>query len=241
MESLFVPLAFLAFPVAFAGVGVVLAWWARPGRPRRRILLGFGVTLIALPVAFFMLMLTGETIAELGYGEGLAMIGPWALAAVALLALAWTRPPVALAILAVLAVVPLGFGVWSTVDAAGFGAWLDVVGPVNLIATYLLIVTAAVVALRRPWAAGVLIAVIAAVPAVLPLLVPGEGQSRELVIGALNAPPVVAAVLLMLAGTPSFVGRQDRGGRGGATPSQRHRKAPDDRSDREPSRMDPAL
>lgn len=237
MESLFVPLAFVAFPLAVAAVVVALAWRVRPGAARRRILLGFGVTLIALPVAFFTMMLVGETIMELGYSEGLAMIGPWALAAVAFVALAWTRPTLTLWLVGVLALIPLGFGVWSTVDAAGFGAWLDVVGPVNLIASYLLIVTATIVAVRRPWAAGVLIAVIAAVPALLPLLVPGEGQSREWIIFALHAPPVVAAGLMMLAGSPRFV---DSEGRGGGVSTKRPGRPSSDRAGPEPKRMDPA-
>lgn len=204
MESLFVPLFFLAFPLALAILGAVLAW--RAERPARRgwILKGFAWTLIGVPTAFMILMLVGESIMDLGAAEAIPMLGVWTLAATGYLVLAWVRPKVTVRLLAVLTLLPIGIGVWSMVDAVGFGAWLDQVGPVNLVATYLLVLTAAVVAVQLPRAAGVLMLVIAGVPAVLPLLVAGEGLSRELVIGALNVPPILAAVLLILAGTRRF-------------------------------------
>ena len=204
MESLFVPLFFLAFPLALALLGAVLAWRAeRPAR-RRGILKGFAWTLIGVPTAFFILMLVGESITDLGAAEALPMLGVWTLAAIAYLTLAWVRPKLSVRLLAVLSVLPIGLGVWSAVDAGGFGGWLDQVGPLNLVVTYLLVLTAAVVAAHRPRPAGVLMAIIAGVPALLPLLVPSEALSRELIIGALNLPAVIAAVLLILAGTPSF-------------------------------------
>ncbi len=125
------------------------------------------------------------------------------------------------------------------VDAVGFGAWLDEVGPLNLVATYLLIAATTVVALRRPWPAGVLIAIVAGVPAVLPLLVAGAGQSREWIIAALSAPPLVAAALMMLAGSPAFVDREGgRGSHGSEDPGPRDRERA---LGPEPRRMDPAL
>lgn len=212
MESLFVPLAFVAFPLAVAVVGATIAWRAPAGTRRRRTLLGFAVALIAIPVVFFVLMLTGETIDDLGVGPGLAMLGPWLLAAIALLTLAVARPDLTLRVLAILAIVPIGFGIWSAVDPSGFGAWLDGAGPLNLVASYLLITTATVVALRRPRSAGLWILVIAGVPAVLPLLVMGGAESREGIIAALNVPALVAAVLMVLAGTPGFVDPAEHGG-----------------------------
>jgi hypothetical protein len=208
MESLFVPLFFVAVPAAVATIGAAWAWRARTPRRRRSLLLGFAIALIGVPLAFFLMMLVGESITDLGAGPALATIGPWALAAIGYLALAWLRPDVALRILVVLTALPLSFGLWSTVDPASFGAWLDSVGPINLVAAQFLIGVAALVGLRRPRAAGMLIVVIAAVPALLPLVTIGEGSSRVLIVGALSLPAFLAGVLMILAGTPRFARRE---------------------------------
>jgi hypothetical protein len=210
VESLFVPLFFVALPAALAAVGAVLAWRAQRPVVRRRVLLGFAWILIGVPVAFFVLMLVGESIMDLGFAQAAGMLIGWVAAAIAFVALALLRPGATVRLLAVLCLAPIALGVWSMVDAVGFGAWLDEVGPLNLVLTYLLIGTATIVSARRPRAAGILIAVMAGVPALLPLLVAGEGLMRELTIGALSLPPVFAAVLMILAGTPRFVERQPR-------------------------------
>jgi hypothetical protein len=229
MESLFVPLFFLAFPLALALLGGVLAWRAERPIRRRRILTGFAWTLIGIPTAFFVLMLVGYSIDDPGPAEALPMLGVWTLAAIAYLILAWVQPKLSVRLLAVLSAVPIGLGVWSAVDAGGFGGWLDQVGPVNLIVTYLLVLTGAVAAARRPREAGVVIVILAGVPAVLPLLVPSEALSRELIIAALNLPAVIAAVLLILAGTPAFTEHGPRADR--EPPPGRHERA----AGREPS------
>lgn len=47
---------------------------------------------LVVPLAFFLLMLIGEPISDLGAGPALAAVGPWLLAALAFLVLAWIRP-----------------------------------------------------------------------------------------------------------------------------------------------------
>lgn len=226
MDSLFVPLFFVVFPVSLASLGAVLARRAeRPSR-RRAVLLGFAYVLVGVPLAFFALMLVGESVADLGAGPALAMIGPWALAAVGYLALARVRPDVTIWILAVLTALPLALAAWSTVDPVGFGAWLDQVGPLNLVASQFLIAIAVVVAWRRPRGAGVLIVVIAAVPALAPLVTIGEGLGRELVVAALSLPAFLAGVLMILAGTPRFGARRPRA----SEPRPRDRDADADRA-----------
>ncbi len=234
MESLFVPLFFVALPAALALLGAVLAWRAQRPRVRRRLALGFAWVLIGVPVAFFVMMLVGESIADLGLAQAAGVLIGWIAAAIAFVTLAWLRPGATVRLLALLSVAPIGLGVWSMLDPAGFGAWLDQVGPLNLVLTYLLIATATVVSPRRPRAAGMLILVIAGVPAVLPLLVAGEGIARELTIGALSLPPMFAAALMILAGTPGFVGHAP--GPGERPPGQRER--PDGRP---PPRMERTL
>jgi hypothetical protein len=219
VESLFVPLFFVAFPLALALLGAALARRAGSALARRRVLLGFAWTLVGVPLALFLLMLIGESIADMGAGPALAAMGPWLLAAVGFLVLAWIRPALTLALLAGLAAVPLGLGLWSTLDPAGFGAWLDRVGPINLVASQFLVVIAALAARRRPRPAGALIVVITSVPALLPLLAPGAGLRRELVVGALSLPALLAGVLMILAGTPGFVGRASGEG-GGPRPGR---------------------
>jgi hypothetical protein len=100
VESLFVPLFFVAFPASIAVVGALLAFRAGVEVARRRILLGFAWTLIAVPLAFFLMMLIGEAISDLGAGPVLAAVGPWLLAALAFVVLAWTRPTLTLGLLA---------------------------------------------------------------------------------------------------------------------------------------------
>jgi hypothetical protein len=234
VESLFVPLFFVALPAALAALGAVLAWRAQRPVVRRRLALGFAWVLIGVPVAFFVMMLVGESIMDLGLARAAGMLIGWIAAAIAFVTLAWLRPGATVRLLAVLALAPIGLGVWSMLDPAGFGAWLDQVGPLNLVLTYLLIATATVVSLRRPRAAGVLILVMAGVPAVLPLLVAGEGIARELTIGALALPPMFAAVLMILAGTPGFVQHAPR-------PSVRPPDEGQRPSDRPPPRMERAL
>ena len=234
MESLFVPLFFVALPAALALLGAVLAWRAPRPRVRRRLALGFAWVLIGVPVAFFVMMLVGSSIADLGLARAAGMLIGWIAAAIAFVTLAWSRPGATVRLLALLSVAPIGLGVWSMLDPAGFGAWLDQVGPLNLVLTYLLIATATVVSPRRPRAAGILILVMAGVPAVLPLLVAGEGIARVLMTGALSLPPVFAAVLMILAGTPRFV--EHATGPGERPPGQRERP-----EGRPPPRMERAL
>jgi hypothetical protein len=208
VESLFVPIFFVALPAALATVGALLAWRMQRPVVRRRVLLGFAWVLIGVPVAFFVLMLVGESIMDLGLAEAAGMLIGWLAAAIAFVVLAVLRPGATVRLLAVLSLAPIALGVWSMVDAGGFGAWLDQVGPLNLVLTYLLIGTATIVSGRRPRAAGILILVMAGVPALLPLLVAGEGIRRELTIGALSLPPMFAAVLMILAGAPRFAERR---------------------------------
>jgi hypothetical protein len=100
VASLFVPLFFVAFPTAIAVMGALLAFRAGRDVVRCRILLGFAWTLIAVPLAFLLLMLIGESISDLGAGPALAAVAPWLLAALAFVVLAWIRPALTLALLA---------------------------------------------------------------------------------------------------------------------------------------------
>lgn len=210
MESLFVPLLFVAFPVATAMVGAGWAWRAATSRRRRSLLIGFAFALIGVPLAFFVLMLVGESISDLGPGVALAMLGPWALAAIAYLTLAWIRPDLTLRLVGMLAVIPIGLALWSATDPVAFGAWQDRVGPMNLIVSQFLIAAAAMAGLRRPRGAGVLVVVVAGVTAAPPLASFPREAFGGLVIASLSLPALLAGVLLILAGTPRF-GRPARG------------------------------
>jgi hypothetical protein len=164
----------------------VLAWVA------------FSVTVAFLGLAG--LMVAGYTLTDPGGWTGLGLTALWAVPALGLVALAFYRPDTAIPVLAVAALAPLGFGVWTLVDYDGARGWEDQHGPVSLVLVLAVGLPLAVEGLSRPTPAGLMMLGITVVPLLLSIVGAGSDWGQALSIGLLAAPVVVGGVLFVLAG-----------------------------------------
>ena len=130
----------------------------------------------------------------------MAGMGVWAL----------YRPFGALVALAVLACVPLAYGVWSLLHYEAARSWEDDRGPISLLFSLAVCAPAAVAGLFRPRPAGCLILVTSAAPILLAVIGAASKFYRPLSIGLLMLPIVVSGALFVLAarekrGAPALV------------------------------------
>lgn len=161
---------------------------------------GFGLTVAFL--GFAGLMIAGYTLTDPGGWTGLGLTALWLVPMLALATLSFYRPDGAIPVLAVAALVPLGFGVWTLVDYEGAQGWEDRTGPVALVFLLALGLPLAVEGLSRPAPAGLLMVAITVVPLVLTTIGAGSEWGRALSIGLISAPVLLGGVLYLLAARP---------------------------------------
>lgn len=159
---------------------------------------GFGLT--AGFLAFAALTMAGYGLTDPGGWTGLGLTALWLVPVLALTALALYRPDTAIRVLAVAALIPVGFGVWTLLDYDAVMAWEDRTGPVSLVLLVVVGLPLAVAGLSRPAPAGALLLAITVVPWLLSVLGAGSEWGRALSIGLITVPVVAGGVLLLLAG-----------------------------------------
>ncbi|HET9647265.1 MAG TPA: hypothetical protein VFP34_03435 [Microlunatus sp.] len=159
---------------------------------------GFGIG--AAHVGLVILILGGSILTDPGGWTGIGLTLAWLVPALALAALALLRPTVAVPLLAVLTLLPVGMGFWSLVDYQGARDWEDSHGPISLV--FLVVVAAGLVVLglARPTTAGVLLLVATVAPAALAMIGAGSDWFDPLSISLVTAPLVAAGVLYVVAG-----------------------------------------
>ena len=134
---------------------------------------------------------------------GWAGIGGAAVVVLAILGtclLAWYRPGVAVVVLAVAALAPVAFGVWSLVGYGAAHDWEDSHGPLSLVLVVAVCAPAGVAGLFRPRAAGYLILTVSVVPVLLAAVGAASHFYEPLSLGLLLAPLVASGVMFLLSG-----------------------------------------
>lgn len=168
---------------------------------------GFGIS--AAFLGMVVLFVAGYALTDPGGWRGFGLTAAWLLPLAILAALGLLRPSAAVSTLAVLTVLPVGFGVWSLVDFEGAHDWEDGVGPISLV---LLVVVAAglvMLGLSRPTAAGTLLLVATVGPAVLAMLGAGSRWHVPLSVSLVTVPFVITAALFLVAGAQGSTAVRD--------------------------------
>jgi hypothetical protein len=152
-------------------------------------------------------MLIGDLVADPGGWRAAGLIAAFVVPLVGLAALALYWPAVAVRILAVLSLLPVGFGLWELLDYETVRAWENAHGPVSLALVVILGAALAVAGLSRPFASGLLMVVVTAVPLVLSMLGAGSDWFQPLSIGLVSLPILIGGVLFLVAGRQRVEGR----------------------------------
>lgn len=159
---------------------------------------GFG--LVAGLLAFAALTMAGYGLTDPGGWTGLGLTALWLVPTLALVALAVYRPDTAIRVLAVAALLPVGFGVWTLLAYDDVMAWEDRTGPVSLVLVLVVGLPLAVAGLSRPTQAGALLLTITVLPWALSVIGAGGDWARALSIGLVTVPVVAGGALMLLAG-----------------------------------------
>lgn len=167
---------------------------------RARFLRRTALGLIGAFVALGSLFIVGETIDDPGGWPAVGLIAAWAVPLIALGALSWSRPEPAAKVLTGLTALMIAA---SILYAASPGTWRtfeDRHGPIRAIALFVLCGAAGLLGRRRPRPAGVLLLVLAVVPAgVTSLAVDGGMRATSAAVGVVTGPAAVAGVLFLVA------------------------------------------
>jgi hypothetical protein len=162
---------------------------------------GFAVTLGFCGLAAFIV--AGYTVTDPGGWFGVGVTALWLVPMIALAALALYRPDTAVWALALAAILPLGFGIWTLVDYVAARDWEDKTGPVSLVFIVAVAIPLAVEGLSRPTLAGLLLVGVMVVPLVLAVLGAGSEWGQALSIGIVASPVLLGGVLYLFAGRAS--------------------------------------
>ena len=149
---------------------------------------------------FVGLMLVGYTVTDVGGWQAVGLIVAVGLPVASLCLLAWLRPRVAVPVLALACLAPVAFGVLELLDWQRWSSWEDQHGPVSLVLVLTVGAALAVLGLRRPREAGVMLLAIVLVPLVLEVVGAGSEWGRPLSISAVLVPVLASGVLFLLAG-----------------------------------------
>jgi len=195
MERFILPLLFALVPPSL----VALSAWLARRRANRRPLLWTGLGLLYLTAAFLALIVVGELFSAQGTLMGVVFLAPWVVTLVALGMLAIRAPTTALAVLAVLAFLPVGLATWEAFDPVGATQWADAVGPIELVLIYVLAVIVGLTVGKAPREAGWVLLLVAGVPIVLRVLTPAGELARQAIIASLSMPAATAGMAFLLA------------------------------------------
>lgn len=139
--------------------------------------------------------LAGEAISDPGGWAAALLISLWLVPAAVLSALAWYRPGWATAALAILAAGVTALGVWYAADPAWWHALENARGPVRAVATFILVLPAALAGRRRPLTGAVLLLVLG----LLPLISSAAAGYLAASTVAISGPAVLGGLLYLLA------------------------------------------
>jgi hypothetical protein len=151
-------------------------------------------------VGLVTLFVGGDAVTDPGGWAGIGGTAAGVLVLLGSCALAWWRPGIALALLAVVACAPLAFGLWSLVDYGAAHDWEDSHGPLSLVLVLAVCAPAAVAGLFRPRAAGWLILAVTVVPLLLAAVGATSHFFEPLSLGVLVTPLVVSGALFLQSG-----------------------------------------
>lgn len=195
MERYVMPILFTIVPIALIAIAGSLSARRASARPLVRTAWGILYT----TAAFLALILVGELFTDAGTLTAATLLTPWLITLAALTILAVLRPRISLAVLAVLALLPIGIATWEAFDPLGASTWADAIGPVELVLIYVLAVVTGIAARKAPREAGWVLLLTAGVPIILRLLTPGGEFARQAIIASLSVPAAAAGVAFVLA------------------------------------------
>lgn len=194
-------------------VAAVLGGWFRFSRRRRsggghdepgreaQLLRRIAFGAMAVVSAFVGLFVAGETFADPGGWEAVALVSVWAVPLVVVAALAWRHPDLGLRVLGALVAALVVVSVWFALDPDSWRGFEDEHGPVRTIATFAIAAALALLGLRRPGCAGLALVVLAVVPPVVCSLGSRAGLPSLVAVATV---PMLAGVLYLLS---AWVGR----------------------------------
>ena len=176
-------------------IGAVYFAKHRDPADRARFLRLAAFRLMAFAAAVFAIFVIGETISDPGGWAAAGLIALWLIPLGALGALGWFRPDVAVALFAGLTVAVVAIAAWAAADSQAWRSFEDHNGPIRTIAVFVLTAVIALLGLKRPLAAGVLLVVLG----IVPLVVSRLGDLTTGSLGIATTPGLVAGVLYLLA------------------------------------------
>ena len=159
-------------------------------------------------VALAVVIVVGSALADPGGWTGFGVAAATLVPVLLLSSWSLLRPGQAAAALAVVALAPVGFGVWTLLDYDASWSWENDNGPLGLILTLAVAGPAVVLGLVRPRPAGVLLLVVSILPGVLAVVGAGFAGSslfEPFSVALVTAPIVVGGLLYLLApaGSPA--------------------------------------
>jgi hypothetical protein len=188
----------VGFPLVALVVIVAVILVVRLDRAKRSVILKrAGFIVMAIPAAMFGLFALGETSTDPGGWEAVALTLSWALPLAALAAIAWLRPNWAPWVFAILVAGLIGVAIWFAADTEGWRAFEDRNGPVRDIGAFTVAFAIALLGLKRPRPAGILLLVLGIVPLSI-FVASHEGFRGIELLWVLTYPPVVTGVLYLL-------------------------------------------
>ncbi len=149
--------------------------------------------LMAVATVFIGLFVVGETLSDPGGWAAAGLIALWAVPMAALCALAHWWPNTAVWVLGVVAAVLVAATVWFAADPGAWRTLENQRGPVRAIAVWVVAVAAAVLGLRQPRNAGVLLLLVGLAPLLIGGVRGGFGS-----LAAVALPTVVVGALYLL-------------------------------------------
>jgi hypothetical protein len=189
----------IGFPLVVLVVAVAVFLIVRqPDRGKRALMLKrTGFVVMAVPSGLFGLFVVGETFADPGGWEALALIAAWALPLALLAGLAWLRPNWAVWVFAVIVGGLIGVAIWFAIDPEGWRAFEDHRGPIRDIATFVVAFAIAFLGLKKPRSAGILLLVLGLVPLAI-ILASVQDFAGVALLAVVTSGPILTGILYLL-------------------------------------------
>ncbi len=181
--------------VALAAGFVIVALVRRPDPLKRAVLLrrtGFG--LMALFSFLFGAFIIGETFSDPGGWKAAGLVAAWAVPLAVLAVLSWLRPGWATYVFAALAAAVIGVSIWFAVDPHAWRSFENGHGPIRAVITFALAASIAVLGLKRPAAAGILLLAIGIIPVAVSSLGSLMGSGS---LSIVSAAPAMTGILYL--------------------------------------------
>lgn len=151
--------------LVFLAPSAIYAWCHRDDA--ERAMKGAAILSAGVWTAFFGLFAVGEAFSDPGGWPAFFGTAAWLVPLVVLSLLSWRRPRAAVAILGALLTAVASVYLWSAALPATWATFEDANGPVRAVIALVLGLPIAVVGMRRPRAAGLMLLALSALPLVL--------------------------------------------------------------------------